>query len=129
MSAIKTDFLSSYIWEFLRRSIMKRPYLLSFIGMLLFQFCGLEDEKSNTKITNGRTVTPYYQSSVVKITGCTATFVKHNVLITAAHCTRGKRNISVKLPNKRLYLLERLSRIKTITLVLGEALIKMIFPF
>lgn len=78
--------------------------LLELVVMpVLLISCGADSMyKSQTKITNGRQVAENYQASVVKIDGCTATFVKHNILITAAHCTWKKSAVNVYLANRRI---------------------------
>ena len=78
--------------------------LLELVFMpVLLASCGTANlDKSQMKVTNGRQVRENYQASVVKINGCTATFVKHNVLLTAAHCTWGKDYVDVMFSNKKI---------------------------
>ena len=78
--------------------------LLKLVFMpVLLASCGTAKlDKSQMKVTNGRQVRENYLASVVKIKGCTATFVKHNVLLTAAHCTWGKDSVDVMFSNKKI---------------------------
>ena len=51
--------------------------------ILSFVSCGLKHEdQSKLNVTNGRIIDENYLASVVRTDNCTATFVRHNVLLT-----------------------------------------------
>jgi hypothetical protein len=66
---------------------------MSFLVPLLFMLaaCG-EGSFSEIKLTNGRTVESNSRRSVVyffsSMNACTGTFIRHNLMLTAAHCVR-----------------------------------------
>ena len=71
--------------------------------MLFFASCGSEhQDQSKLSVTNGRVVAENYLASVVRTDNCTATFVRHNVLLTAAHCVSGRSSVDVHLLERRL---------------------------
>jgi hypothetical protein len=72
--------------------------LTATLFLVVLASCGKDEQQSDVKIDSGRFITSDSEnkvSGVVSISGCTATVVSDNTLVTAGHCVSEGRQVCV----------------------------------